>query len=148
MVSSATAPFANGGVLLSSAPRLSAANSHSSAAFKWGLQREQNVRLFPRRITGQAIRVLANPNASSGKGKAKKEVVMVDPLEAKRLATKQMELIKAKEKFKRRRQIEAINGAWAMVGLTAGLVIEGHTGKSILAQLSGYWDAVVGLIVR
>ncbi|XP_057767215.1 uncharacterized protein LOC130987635 isoform X1 [Salvia miltiorrhiza] len=154
MVSSATAPFANGGVLLSSAPRLSAANSHSSAAFncplssRWGLQREQNVRLFPRRITGQAIRVLANPNASSGKGKAKKEVVMVDPLEAKRLATKQMELIKAKEKFKRRRQIEAINGAWAMVGLTAGLVIEGHTGKSILAQLSGYWDAVVGLIVR
>lgn len=37
--------------------------------------------------------------------------------------------------FQRRRQIEAINGAWAMIGLTAGLVIEGHTGKPILTQV-------------
>lgn len=37
--------------------------------------------------------------------------------------------------LQRRRQIEAINGAWAMIGLTAGLVIEGHTGKSILDQV-------------
>jgi hypothetical protein len=37
--------------------------------------------------------------------------------------------------LQRRRQIEAINGAWAMIGLTAGLVIEGHTGKSILEQV-------------
>ncbi|KHN34775.1 hypothetical protein glysoja_032951 [Glycine soja] len=58
-----------------------------------------------------------------------------DPVEAKRLAAKQMERIKAKEKFKRRRQIEAINGAWAMIGLTAGLVTEGQTGKSILTQV-------------
>ncbi|KAL1553821.1 hypothetical protein AAHA92_14447 [Salvia divinorum] len=142
---SATAPFANGGVLIT-ARRSSSA--HSSAAFEWGLQRKQNGGLFPPRITGQAIRVLANPNASSGKGKSKKEVIMVDPLEAKRLAAKQMELIKAKEEFKRRRQIEAINGAWAMIGLTVGLVIEGHTGKSILAQLTGYWDAIVGFVVR
>ncbi|KAH6828687.1 hypothetical protein C2S53_013709 [Perilla frutescens var. hirtella] len=150
MMSSSSLPFVNGGVLLS-APRLSSANFHSSAAFKWGLQREQDVGLFPRRTMGQEIRVLANPNAiiqaSSGKERLKKEVVMVDPLEAKRLAAKQMEQIKAKEKFKKRRQIEAINGAWAMIGLTAGLVIEGHTGKNILAQLAGYWDALVGFFV-
>nr|GMD79028.1 Chloroa_b-bind domain-containing protein [Ipomoea batatas] len=60
---------------------------------------------------------------------------MVDPLEAKRLAAKQMEAIKAKQRFKRTREIEAINGAWAMIGLTAGLVIEGHTGKSIIDQV-------------
>lgn len=39
-------------------------------------------------------------------------------------------------KLQRRRQIEAINGAWAMIGLTAGLVIEGQTGKSIIDQVS------------
>lgn len=38
--------------------------------------------------------------------------------------------------FQRRRKIEAINGAWAMIGLTAGLVIEGQTGKSILMQVN------------
>ncbi|KAG2692180.1 hypothetical protein I3760_08G040500 [Carya illinoinensis] len=48
----------------------------------------------------------------------------------------------------RRCQIEAINGAWAMIGLTAGLVIEGQTGKSILAQLAGYWSIVVSLFVQ
>lgn len=101
---------------------------------------------------------------------------MVDPLEAKRMAAKEMEKIKAKEKLKvsevnrqccslwtiwivfpislerrewlcnvccemwmqRRRQIEAINGAWAMIGLTAGLIIEGQTGKGILAQVRSY----------
>ncbi|XP_057464164.1 uncharacterized protein LOC130753963 isoform X4 [Actinidia eriantha] len=72
---------------------------------------------------------------SPRKVSSRKEVIMVDPLEAKRLAVKQMEEIKAKEKLKRRRQIEAINGAWAMIGLTAGLVVEGQTGNSILAQV-------------
>ncbi|KAA8535472.1 hypothetical protein F0562_030475 [Nyssa sinensis] len=48
----------------------------------------------------------------------------------------------------RKRQIEAINGAWAMLGLTAGLLIEGQTGKNILSQLVGYWAAIVGLFVR
>ncbi|KAJ6698716.1 hypothetical protein OIU79_012086 [Salix purpurea] len=60
---------------------------------------------------------------------------MVDPLEAKQLAAKQMKEIQKKERLMKRRQIEAINGAWAMIGLTAGLVIEGHTGKSILEQV-------------
>ncbi|XP_031386903.1 uncharacterized protein LOC116200234 isoform X4 [Punica granatum] len=100
------------------------------------------------RTKGQAFRVLANPNVSSGKGDSIKEVIMVDPLEAKRLAAKQMQQIQAKENFNRKRQIEAINGAWAMIGLTAGLVIEGQTGKSMLGQLVGYWDAVVGFFFR
>ncbi|KAG9133030.1 hypothetical protein Leryth_015393 [Lithospermum erythrorhizon] len=70
---------------------------------------------------------------------------MVDPLEAKKLAKKQMEQIKSKERFMKRRRIEAINGAWAMIGLTAGLVIEGRTGQNILSQLAGYWAALIGI---
>ncbi|KAL5213014.1 hypothetical protein ABZP36_023861 [Zizania latifolia] len=70
---------------------------------------------------------------------------MVDPVEAKRLAAQQMQEIRAREKLKRRRQAEAINGALAMIGLTAGLVIEGQTGKGILAQLAGYLAALSSL---
>ncbi|XP_011079328.1 uncharacterized protein LOC105162870 isoform X1 [Sesamum indicum] len=147
MLSSLSLPIINGGQLSSSGFRTSV-GLNCSLFSRWGLQREQDVRLSPRRTRSQAIRVLANPNVSPDKQKSNKEVVMVDPLEAKRLAAKQMEKIKAKEKFKKRRQIEAINGAWAMIGLTAGLVIEGHTGNSILAQLAGYWAALVGFFMR
>nr|POE46097.1 dead-box atp-dependent rna helicase 20 [Quercus suber] len=96
------------------------------------------------RFAKELISILeeAGQKVSSRKGGPKNEVIMVDPLEAKRLAAKQMQEIKAKEKFKRRREIEAINGAWAMIGLTAGLVIEGQTGKSILTQLADYWSAI------
>ncbi|KAK4431928.1 hypothetical protein Salat_0954900 [Sesamum alatum] len=142
MLSSLSLPIINGG------GQLSSSNFRSSDGPKWGLQREQGVRLFPRRTRSQTIRVLANPNVSPDKRKSNKEVIMVDPVEAKRLAAKQMEQIKAKEKFKKQRQIEAINGAWAMIGLTAGLVVEGHTGNSILAQLAGYWTALVDFFVR
>ncbi|AES92417.2 hypothetical protein MTR_4g129300 [Medicago truncatula] len=65
---------------------------------------------------------------SSGKDGSKKDVIMVDPIEAKRLVAKQMERIKEKEKLEKRHQIEATNGAWAMIGLTVGLAIEGQTG--------------------
>lgn len=95
-----------------------------------------------------AFRLLADPNDSLGNGRSRKEVIMVDPLEAKRLAAKEMEEIKAKEKFEREREIEAVNGAWAMLGLTAGLVVEGQTGKGILGQLAGYLGSIVGLFVR
>ncbi|XP_017249698.1 uncharacterized protein LOC108220436 [Daucus carota subsp. sativus] len=114
---------------------------------KWGSGRDIGGRLIIRRSKSPSFRVLANPNASTGKENAK-EVIMVDPVEAKRLAAKQMEKIKAKEKFKRRRQIEAINGAWAMIGLTAGLVIEGKTGNGILAQVTGYWTTFISFFVR
>ncbi|GFP89730.1 hypothetical protein PHJA_001116800 [Phtheirospermum japonicum] len=147
MLSSSALPIINGGVLLS-ARQLSSPDLQFFAVFKRSSEVEQDLRLFPRRTRSQAIRVLANPNASSDRKSSKKEVVMVDPLEAKRLAAKQMEQITAKENFKNRRQIEAINGAWAMIGLTAGLVIEGHTGNTIIAQLAGYWDAIVGFFVR
>ncbi|XP_057514851.1 uncharacterized protein LOC130796500 isoform X2 [Actinidia eriantha] len=125
-------------------------NHHSATVLKWGLRRVQDAKLVAPSKKGQAFRVLANPNVSVSPGKAssRKEVIMVDPLEAKRLAAKQMEEIKAKEKLKRRRQIEAINGTWAMLGLTAGLVVEGQTGNSILAQLAGYWAAIVHFFVR
>ncbi|CAD6243616.1 unnamed protein product [Miscanthus lutarioriparius] len=83
--------------------------------------------------------------APKGKRSSGEIVVMVDPLEAKRLAAKQMQEIRAKEKLKRRRQAEAINGALAMIGLTVGLVVEAQTGKGILGQLAGYLTAISSL---
>jgi len=46
------------------------------------------------------IFILIIIQVSSGKDGSKKDVIMVDPVEAKRLAAKQMEKIKAKEKLK------------------------------------------------
>ncbi|KAF5183899.1 hypothetical protein FRX31_026515 [Thalictrum thalictroides] len=119
----------------------------------WGMQNSQDpilTHLVTRRSnSGTTFQVLVNANVSPGRGNykgAKSEVIMVDPLEAKRLATKQMQEIEAEEKLARKRRIEAINGAWAMLGLTAGLVIEGRTGDSILAQLTGYWNVVTGYL--
>ncbi|KAL8129700.1 hypothetical protein V2J09_018855 [Rumex salicifolius] len=103
-------------------------------------RRDQPQMLFTRKTTGHALRIY---NVYSAREEARKEVIMVDPVEAKRLAAKEMEQIRAKEKFKRRRKIEAINGAWAMIGLTAGLIIEGQTGKSIIDQLLGYIQAIM-----
>ncbi|KAK1275177.1 hypothetical protein QJS04_geneDACA003941 [Acorus gramineus] len=106
----------------------------------------QSKQLVHRRES-HVCRVLVNAKASPGK-KILKEVIMVDPLEAKRLAAKQMEELQAKERLKRRRQIEAINGAWAMIGLTAGLVIEGQTGNNILNQLAGYWSTIISFFIH
>ncbi|XP_057464165.1 uncharacterized protein LOC130753963 isoform X5 [Actinidia eriantha] len=75
-------------------------NHHSATVFKWGLKRVQDAKLVTSRKKGQAFRVLENPNVSPRKVSSRKEVIMVDPLEAKRLAVKQMEEIKAKEKLK------------------------------------------------
>ncbi|CAB4262207.1 unnamed protein product [Prunus armeniaca] len=123
-------------------------NYHPSATlYKWGWRRQQGGNVVAYRTNGHALQILSNPNVSSKKRDSSNEVIMVDPLEAKRLAAKQMEEIKAKEKYKRKRQIEAINGAWAMIGLTAGLVIEAQTGKSILDQLVGYWNAIVNIFM-
>jgi hypothetical protein len=35
----------------------------------------------------------------------------------------------------RQKEIKAINGGWAVLGLTPGLIIDGYTGKSILIQV-------------
>ncbi|XP_031285102.1 uncharacterized protein LOC116143786 [Pistacia vera] len=143
MVSTSLRPI-NGPLIFSSFRPL-----HRSASLhKWGLRRDQDASLTSSRTRSQEFLVLANPNVSKWGKSFIKEIIMVDPLEAKQLAAKQMEQIKVKEKFKRRRQIEAINGAWAMIGLTAGLVIEGHTGKNFLAQLAGYLSAIVSFFVH
>ncbi|XP_019157315.1 PREDICTED: uncharacterized protein LOC109153882 isoform X2 [Ipomoea nil] len=147
MVSHSTLPLIHGSLKLST-KLFSSFHFHSSAVNKHGFGSRQQTRFALQRTKSSAVRLLANPNGSPGKERAKKEVVMVDPLEAKQLAAKQMEAIKTKQRFKRRREIEAINGAWAMIGLTAGLVIEGHTGKSIIDQLAGYLAAVVGFFIR
>jgi len=44
-------------------------------------------------------------------------------------------LLRSPLNSKKQRQAEAINGALAMIGLTAGLVVEGRTGKGILGQV-------------
>ncbi|XP_010433272.1 PREDICTED: uncharacterized protein LOC104717420 [Camelina sativa] len=134
-------------------PHLSSSNGRRfaipSSSLVNGLRRHQNAKLVGNRARGGVVRVLANPNVSPppppGKVKVKKEVIMVDPVEAKRIAGKQMEEIKGREKQQRRREIEAINGAWAVIGLMIGLVIEAQTGKGIVAQLVGYWSAAVHL---
>ncbi|KAL4654524.1 hypothetical protein ACB092_01G386000 [Castanea dentata] len=147
-MASTSLPLISGGLRFPSQHSSSLLNHHLSATLpKWGWRRDKDTSMFINTTRGQAFQILANPNVSSRKGGPKNEVIMVDPLEAKRLAAKQMQEIKAKEKFKRRREIEAINGAWAMIGLTAGLVIEGQTGKSILTQLADYWSAIVSLFV-
>ncbi|XP_071725180.1 uncharacterized protein [Rutidosis leptorrhynchoides] len=148
MVYSSSTCTANGGLLIQHPSSSSfSKNQHSAPAIRWGFRREFDSGLGIRRTKDKALHV-STPNVTIASGKAKKEVIMVDPAEAKRLAAKQMEAIKKKQTFKRRRQIEAINGAWAMLGLTAGLVIEGQTGNGILAQLTGYWAAVVSFFVR
>ncbi|KAK6783679.1 hypothetical protein RDI58_017133 [Solanum bulbocastanum] len=143
MVLSASGPIINGGINIREKSKF-----HHSPVRKFEYGRMQNTDLASWKTKSRAIRVLANPNASPGRERTRKEVIMVDPLEAKRLAAKQMEEIKAKERYQRRRQIEAINGAWAMIGLTVGLIIEGHTGLSIPSQLESYISAFVGIFTK
>ncbi|OVA01209.1 hypothetical protein BVC80_729g15 [Macleaya cordata] len=141
----------SGGSLSCFSSHSSFSNSRSTTVLKWGLQRNQDMslkNLGTRKMKGRGFRVLVNPNVSPGKGNPKGEIIMVDPSEAKRLAAKQMQEIKAKEKLERQRQIEATNGAWAMIGLTAGLVIEGHTGNSIVTQLAGYWSTIQSFLAQ
>ncbi|CAL8990828.1 unnamed protein product [Prunus brigantina] len=148
MSSTSLLPINGGHLLFTQGQGSSFPNYHPSATlYKWGWKRQQGGNVVSYRTNGHALQILANPNVSSKKRDSSNEVIMVDPLEAKRLAAKQMEEIKAKEKYKRKRQIEAINGAWAMIGLTAGLVIEAQTGKSILDQLVGYWNAIVNIFM-
>ncbi|XP_009619675.1 uncharacterized protein [Nicotiana tomentosiformis] len=147
MMLQAKIPIINGGLKFKE-KTLTFSEFHNSAVKKFEYGSMHSTGLASSRTRSQAIRVLANPNVSPGKERVRKEVIMVDPSEAKRLAAKQMDEIKAKERFQRRRQIEAINGAWAMIGLTAGLVIEGYTGLSIPSQLASYLAAVVGIFMR
>ncbi|KAJ0965678.1 hypothetical protein J5N97_026816 [Dioscorea zingiberensis] len=118
-------------------------SSHLPTAGRWRLQSKQLPNIVVLRSGRQVLHVAANANAPRRKGTSNENIVMVDPLEAKRLAAKQMQEIQAREKLKRQRRIEAINGAWAMIGLTAGLVVEGQTGNGILAQIGGYISSVI-----
>ncbi|KAG0580886.1 hypothetical protein KC19_4G207700 [Ceratodon purpureus] len=76
-----------------------------------------------------------------GSRSAPKETLMVDPLEAKRLAAVEWKLLQERVVFQNQQRIEAINGGWAVLGLTIGIILEGHTGKGILAQVAGYLDS-------
>ncbi|KAG2659700.1 uncharacterized protein LOC120708141 [Panicum virgatum] len=116
--------------------------SSAPSLFRWTIQYKQWRHTLHRR---SHLLAFASADAPQGKRSSGENVVMVDPLEAKRLAAKQMQEIRAKEKLKKQRHAEAINGALAMIGLTAGLVVEGRTGKGILGQLAGYLAAISGL---
>eukprot|EP00252_Welwitschia_mirabilis_P008138 TRINITY_DN1984_c0_g1_i1.p1 TRINITY_DN1984_c0_g1~~TRINITY_DN1984_c0_g1_i1.p1 ORF type:complete len:142 (+),score=28.30 TRINITY_DN1984_c0_g1_i1:161-586(+) len=93
-------------------------------------QRPQNGVILPTR--GSSFTFMAVP----------KDVRMVDPVEAKRLAAEQFKQLKAEEKLKKQRKAEAINAGLAVVGLLAGLAIEAETGESIITQVAGYLSAL------
>jgi hypothetical protein len=76
-----------------------------------------------------------------GSRKQTKEVIMVDPLEAKRLAAEEWKLLQARAVLQRQQQIEAINGGWAVLGLTIAIIIEGYTGNSIPEQVNFLYHA-------
>ncbi|KAL6578143.1 hypothetical protein OROMI_010471 [Orobanche minor] len=69
----------------------------SSPFLKWRF-RDQDGSVGTTGIKNHAFRILANTDVA-GRRDAKGEVIMVDPLEAKRLAAKQMRDIKAREKL-------------------------------------------------
>ncbi|XP_024390199.1 uncharacterized protein [Physcomitrium patens] len=75
-----------------------------------------------------------------------KKPVMVDPLEAKRLAALEWKQLQERVAFQKQQKIEAINGGWAVLGLMIGIVLEGNTGKGILAQVAGYLDSLADFI--
>ncbi|KQK00290.1 uncharacterized protein LOC100846838 isoform X2 [Brachypodium distachyon] len=105
------------------------------STFGWTIQYKQPGHTLYGRSHVPSFLALASADAPQGKRSSGQNVVMVDPLEAKRLAVKQMQEIRAREKLKNRRRAEAINGALAMIGLTAGAVLEGRTGKA--SRISG-----------
>ncbi|KAL6899610.1 hypothetical protein ACP4OV_006268 [Aristida adscensionis] len=153
------APAAPPASCSSSSPFLSAGHVPSApSAFRYGLSNRSSpdihyieeaswlllVQMYAPEFLSRPF-IFGVSSAPAGKRSSGDKVVMVDPLEAKRLAAKQMQEIRAREKLKKRQQAEAINGALAMIGLTAGLVVEGQTGKGILGQLAGYLAALSSL---
>ncbi|CAI0394087.1 unnamed protein product [Linum tenue] len=145
MVASFSPSPVTGKLPLFSSPASSAVSGLYLPSTKWGFGVEPDVSSGVSRTKGRAFRISATANAS---GSLKKVVIMVDPAEAKRLAAKQMVEIRRKERLKRTREIEAINGAWAMIGLTAGLLIEGYSGKTMIEQLAGYLYAIFHIFIR
>uniref|UniRef100_A0A804NT73 Uncharacterized protein n=1 Tax=Zea mays TaxID=4577 RepID=A0A804NT73_MAIZE len=95
---------------LASIPPLSASCSSGSSCFlmikrvssapslsRWTIQYKQLGHTIYRR---SHVLAFASADAPQGKRSSGENVVMVDPLEAKRLAAKQMQEIRAKEKLK------------------------------------------------
>ncbi|CAM6040022.1 unnamed protein product [Sphagnum compactum] len=126
---------------------LSSSSSSSGRAFQVSELRRQSKPL--KRFKHVAVRALAETNSNGSfrrSRKQTKEVIMVDPLEAKRLAAEEWKLLQARAALQRQQQIEAINGGWAVLGLAAAIVIEGYTGKGILEQVAGYLDSIADFI--
>jgi hypothetical protein len=128
-------------------PLGSSSSSSIGRAFRVSELRRQCKPL--KRFKHVAVRALAETNSNGSfrrSRKQTKEVIMVDPLEAKRLAAEEWKLLQARAALQRQQQIEAINGGWAVLGLTAAIVIEGYTGKGILEQVAGYLDSIADFI--
>ncbi|GJP72001.1 hypothetical protein CLOP_g2778 [Closterium sp. NIES-67] len=90
--------------------------------------------------------VAGETGRAGGAPRGAKQVVLVDPVEAKRLAQEDLKR-RAKAASKQKwREIEAINGAWAVIGIFAALVGEGFTQTGILGQLAIYLELVAGAI--
>ncbi|KMZ62845.1 hypothetical protein ZOSMA_43G00260 [Zostera marina] len=134
------------------APMMISRSSSSTASFSsFSKSQKKQLLICPAstivlRRNSKAFLIRATASGSKSKRKQinNNGVLMVNPLEAKQMAVKQMQEIQAKERSNKLRRIEAINGAWAVIGLMVGLVIESRTGNSIPQQLTGYWMTVTG----
>ncbi|CAI5513139.1 unnamed protein product [Closterium sp. Naga37s-1] len=81
-----------------------------------------------------------------GAPRGAKQVLLVDPVEAKRLAQEDLKKRAKAASQQKWREIEAINGAWAVIGIFAALVGEGFTQTGILGQCALYLELVAGAI--
>lgn len=99
-------------------------------------------------LSPQAVSTSGDPAASAGGRKRgpTKNITLVDPLVAKRLALDELKEIRAKEQKKRWREVEAVNGAWAILGLTSALIGEGVFGTGILGQVSNYLEILANAL--
>eukprot|EP00897_Mesotaenium_endlicherianum_P004550 jgi/Mesen1/4122/ME000218S03239 len=91
------------------------------------------------------------PGGGAGAARKKAEVrqvALVDPLIAKKMAEDDVKRRKVAAGRQRLREIEAINGGWAAVGLCAGIVREGLTGQGIILQIAGYLDMLTDALAK
>jgi len=144
----------NGAVMASAAP-CQFSGARIGGAGRYGLSSVVRLgQLKPlkkvRRFQVQAAVEIDGKVVANGPLRGSKEppkvTLMVDPLEAKRLAAEEWTLLQERAAFQKKKRIEAINGGWAVLGLTIGIIVEGYTGKGILSQVAGYIDSLAGFV--
>lgn len=87
---------------------------------------------------GSSRLVVAAVSGEPSGSRPPREIRLVDPSTAKVMADEDMVRRKQAAWVQRLRNIEAINGAWAVLGITAALIGEGLTGEGPLGQIAIY----------